>query len=129
MLALERLHLQPLMALPILSLLMMFGLVEDVCKQKMALSTTQTQKTKILIKMTPELQKYYESRFEMMGMEGWKELCIDIDNMIESLNNLSVIPDEKTLMFKKGELSILTWLKTLKEVSERAYEELNEKNV
>jgi hypothetical protein len=33
------------------------------------------------------------------------------------------------LMFKKGELSILTWLKTLKEVSERAYEELNEKNL
>lgn len=79
--------------------------------------------------MTPELQKYYESRFEMMGMDGWKELLIDIDNMIESLNNISVIPDEKTLQFRKGELSILTWLKTLREVSERAYEELNEKNV
>ena len=79
--------------------------------------------------MTPELQKYYESRFEMMGMEGWKDLIIDIDNMIESLNNISVIPDEKTLQFRKGELSILTWLKTLKEVSERAYEDLNEKNV
>jgi hypothetical protein len=51
--------------------------------------------------MTPELQKYYESRFEMMGMEGWKDLCIDIDNMIESLNNLSVIPDEKTLHVQK----------------------------
>ena len=75
------------------------------------------------------LQKYYEDRFSMMGNEGWKDLCIDIDIMIESLNNLSVIPDEKTLMFKKGELSILTWLKTLKEVSERAYEELNEKNL
>ena len=79
--------------------------------------------------MTPELQKYYESRFEMMGNQGWQDLIIDIDNMIESLNNISVIPDEKTLMFRKGELSILTWLKTLKEVSERAYEELNEKNV
>jgi hypothetical protein len=79
--------------------------------------------------MTPELQKYYESRFEMMGNQGWKDLIIDIDNMIESLNNISVIPDEKTLQFRKGELSILTWLKTLKEVSERAYEELNEKNV
>jgi len=79
--------------------------------------------------MTPELQKYYESRFDMMAMDGWKELIIDIDNMIESLNNISVIPDEKTLQFRKGELSILTWLKTLKEVSERAYEELNEKNV
>jgi hypothetical protein len=79
--------------------------------------------------MSPDLQKYYESRFEMMGMEGWKDLIIDIDNMIESLNNISVIPDEKTLQFRKGELSILTWLKTLKEVSERAFEELNEKNV
>jgi hypothetical protein len=79
--------------------------------------------------MTPELQKYYESRFEMMGNQGWKDLIIDIDNMIESLNNISVIPDEKTLQFRKGELSILTWLKTLREVSERAYEELNEKNV
>lgn len=79
--------------------------------------------------MTPELQKYYEDRFDMMSKEGWKDLTIDIDNMIESLNNISVIPDEKTLQFRKGELSILTWLKTLKEVSERAYEELNEKNV
>jgi hypothetical protein len=74
--------------------------------------------------MTPELDKYYSNRFEMMGMEGWKDLTIDIDNMMESLNNISVIPDEKTLQFRKGELSILTWLKTLREVSERAYEEL-----
>jgi hypothetical protein len=65
----------------------------------------------------------------MMGSDGWKDLMEDIDTMISSLNNISVIPDEQSLQFKKGELSILTWLKTLKEVSERAYEELNEKNV
>lgn len=53
----------------------------------------------------------------------------DIDNMINSLNNISTIPDEKSLQFKKGELSILTWLKTLKQVSTQAYEELNEKNL
>ena len=79
--------------------------------------------------MSPELQKYYESRFSMMGSDGWKDLVEDIDSMIASLNNISVIPDEQSLQFKKGELSILTWLKTLREVSERAYEELNEKNV
>jgi len=77
--------------------------------------------------MTPELQKYYEARFDLMSKEGWKDLMEDIDTMIESLNNISTIPDEQTLHFKKGELSILTWLRTLKEVSERAYEELNEK--
>ena len=65
----------------------------------------------------------------MMGSDGWKDLVEDIDIMIASLNNISVISDEQSLQFKKGELSILTWLKTLKEVSERAYEELNEKNV
>ena len=79
--------------------------------------------------MNQELQRYYENRFEMMGGQGWKDLIEDIDKMIESLNNISTIPDEKSLQFKKGELSILTWLKTLREVSNRAYEELNEKNL
>ena len=79
--------------------------------------------------MTPELQKYYEERFSMMSTQGWKDLLEDIDNMITSLNNISTVSDEKDLQFKKGELSILTWLKTLKQVSEQAYEDLNEKNV
>ena len=64
-----------------------------------------------------------------MAMDGWKDLMEDIDNMIASLNNISTIPDEKSLQFKKGELSILIWLKTLREVSQRAYEELNVENV
>ena len=79
--------------------------------------------------MTPELQSYYEERFSTMATQGWKDLMEDVDNMINALNNISIVQDEKDLMFKKGELSILTWLKTLREVSERAYEELNEKNV
>jgi hypothetical protein len=79
--------------------------------------------------MTPELQKYYESRFSLFAEQGWIDLIDDIDNMIVSLNNISVIQDEKSLQFKKGELSILNWLKTLKQVSERAYEDLNEKNI
>ena len=79
--------------------------------------------------LDPSLQKYYENRFSTMGTDGWLDLMEDIDNMIASLNNISTIPDEATLHFKKGELSILKWLRTLKEVSERAYEELNEKNI
>jgi hypothetical protein len=79
--------------------------------------------------MTPELQKYYEERFSMMSTQGWIDLLDDINLMITSLNNISTVSDEKDLQFKKGELSILTWLKTLKQVSEQAYEDLNEKNV
>lgn len=79
--------------------------------------------------MTPELQKYYEERFSMMATQGWKDLLEDVDNMATALNNISTVSDEKDLQFKKGELSILTWLKTLKQVSEQAYEDLNEKDV
>ena len=53
----------------------------------------------------------------------------DVDVMLDAMNNVSTIADEKSLQFRKGEISILTWLKTLKGVSERAYEDLNEKNV
>jgi hypothetical protein len=80
--------------------------------------------------MTPELQKYYESRFDMMSTDGWKDLIDDIEAMAASINNIATVNDEKDLQFKKGELSILTWLKTLKQVSEQAYEELqSEKNI
>jgi hypothetical protein len=79
--------------------------------------------------MTPELQRYYEDRFDLFSMPGWSELIEDANKMFEALNNVSTIADEKSLQFRKGEISILTWLITLKEVSERAYEDLNEKNV
>jgi len=79
--------------------------------------------------MNPELQKYYEDRFSMMSTQGWIDLMEDVDKMIEPLNNISTIADEKSLQFRKGELSILIWLKNLKQVSERAFEDLNEKNV
>ena len=79
--------------------------------------------------MNPELQSYYEERFSMMSTQGWIELMEDVDKMIEPLNNISTIADEKSLQFRKGELSILIWLKNLKQVSERAFEDLNEKNV
>ena len=74
--------------------------------------------------MTPELKKYYEDRFSMMGNEGWSDLMVDVDNMINSLNNINAISDEQALHFKKGEMSILLWLKSLKGVSEQAYEDM-----
>ena len=79
--------------------------------------------------MNQELQKYYEDRFDLFSRPGWTDLIEDIDKMLAALNNVSSIADEKSLQFRKGEISILTWLKTLRGVSERAYEDLNEKNV
>ena len=79
--------------------------------------------------LDPDLQKYYENRFDLFSRQGWTDLMEDVDNMLIPLNNVSTILDEKSLQFRKGEISILIWLKTLKGVSERAYEDLNEKNL
>jgi len=79
--------------------------------------------------VNPELQKYYEDRFDLFSRQGWADLMEDVDNMLIPLNNVSTIADEKSLQFRKGEISILVWLQTLKSVSEKAYEDLNEKNV
>jgi len=79
--------------------------------------------------MESSLQKYYEDRFDLFSRQGWADLMEDVDNMLIQLNNVSTIADEKSLQFRKGEISILIWLKMLKSVSEQAYEELNEKNV
>jgi hypothetical protein len=75
--------------------------------------------------MTPELQKYYEERFSMFSQQGWIDLMEDVDKMLESLNNISTIEDGNALQFRKGELSILLWLRNLKQISERAFEDLN----
>lgn len=79
--------------------------------------------------MTPDLQKYYEERFSMFSEQGWIDLMEDIDKMLDSLNNISTIEDGNALQFRKGELSILLWVRNLKQISERAYEELRAENL
>ena len=54
--------------------------------------------------MTPELQKYYDDRFDLFSKPGWADLMDDVDNVINSINNLSNVQDEKDLQFKKGEI-------------------------
>lgn len=80
--------------------------------------------------MDEKLRKYYEERLSIMGSQGWKDLMEDVEEMLVATNKVDGIPDEKTLFFKKGEISIMKWLLGLKELSQKTYEELkNETNV
>lgn len=75
--------------------------------------------------MTPELQRYYESRLNMMGGEAWKQLMEDVDEMLKSTNSLDGTTKDN-VDFKRGEVSIMRWMLSLKDVSEQAYEQLKE---
>jgi hypothetical protein len=72
----------------------------------------------------PILDKYYQNRFSMMATDGWLDLIDDVKKMLDSTNTIEGIDSEKQLMFRKGEISIMRWLLSLREVSETAYKEL-----
>lgn len=71
-----------------------------------------------------KLQEYYESRFSMTATQGWQDLMEDAQAMFTSLNNVLPIQTEADLHLKRGQLDILQWLLSLKDVSEQSYEQL-----
>lgn len=74
--------------------------------------------------MDKELQQYYEDRFTMFTSKGWKDLLVDIEKIKSSIK-VEDIPDEKTLFARRGELRIMNWILTLKDVSEQTYKDLD----
>jgi hypothetical protein len=79
---------------------------------------------RISMDMTPELQRYYEDRLGMFADPAWRELMVDVQNMLDATNTLSGVDDEKTLQFRKGEISIMRWMLSLEEVTADSYEQL-----
>ena len=75
--------------------------------------------------MTPELQKYYEDRFSMMATPGWKDLMEDVAEMLKASDTLAGATVDN-LEFKKGEVSMMKWMLSLKAVSEESYKELQD---
>jgi hypothetical protein len=61
-----------------------------------------------------------------MAMPGWKDLLEDIELMITSVDTIAGIETEQQLHFRKGELSIMNWIRTLKQSSADVYEQLLE---
>lgn len=75
--------------------------------------------------MDKELQEYYEARFDMMSTKGYKDLLTDVEGMIEERNNLMATQSLEDLNFRKGQLDVLHWIRTLKKLSEEAWEQMN----
>lgn len=73
--------------------------------------------------MNKELEDYYVERFKMFETKGWKDLMEDLRRAVDSTNRLDGVTVD-TLMFKQGELSVLRWMLSLKEMSETVFDEL-----
>lgn len=76
--------------------------------------------------MQKELQEYYEARFNMTASKGWLDLLEDLEIMISATDTLAGVDTEQQLHFRKGEMSILNWLKNLRDASIEVYDQLVE---
>lgn len=80
--------------------------------------------------MDLKLQKYYEDRFATMTTQGWTDFIEDVQALFDAYNQISTVESHEELHKRKGQLDILQWILTLKNVSEQAYEEIkNEETV
>lgn len=75
------------------------------------------------IDMDLELQKYYESRFEMFAHPAWRDLMEDVQSMLDATNTLSGVTPEN-VGFRQGEVSIMRWMLSLQKTTEESYKEL-----
>jgi len=65
----------------------------------------------------------------MFATKGWKDLVEDLQRIKKSIR-VEDIPDEQTLFVRKGELRLINYLLSLKEVSDKTYQDLqNEDSV
>ena len=76
--------------------------------------------------MDRKLQDYYENRLSMMSEPAWKDLMEDVEAMIASTNDISSVHDEKTLHYRRGELSMMRWVLNLQSISEATYQQLKD---
>ena len=62
----------------------------------------------------------------MMSSTAWKQLVEDLETMRKAYENIRSC-DTTNIEFRKGQVDILDYIIGLRELSETAYEELNEK--
>jgi hypothetical protein len=73
-----------------------------------------------------ELQEFYEQRFDLFVQPGWKELIEDFKQLAEQVGDITKCADESDLWYRRGQMDMINYLVNLQELTERAFEELDE---
>lgn len=73
-----------------------------------------------------ELQKFYEQRFDLFMQAGWKDLVEDFQELAKQVGDITKCNDEPDLWYKRGQLEMINYIVNLQELTERAFEELDE---
>jgi len=76
--------------------------------------------------MTPELEKYYNTYFDLFRSEGWKQLIGELTQNAVAINSVEATKDVNDMYFRKGQLNVLTHLVNFESIINNAFEELTQ---
>lgn len=71
-------------------------------------------------------EQFYRDRSDMFESEGWKDLKEELQNIENSVKDISTIENEKDLYHAKGQLQILGLLLSLEQAAKIAMEQSEE---
>jgi len=71
-------------------------------------------------------EQFYRDRSDMFESEGWKDLKEELQNIENSVKDISTIENEKDLYHAKGQLQILGLLLSLEQAAKIAMEQVEE---
>ena len=74
--------------------------------------------------MTPELEKYYNTYFDLFRSEGWKQLIEELQQNALVINSVEATKDENDLYVRKGQLNVLAYILNFENTTNNNYEEL-----
>ncbi len=57
---------------------------------------------------------------------GWKDLVEDFQELAKQVGDITKCNDEPDLWYKRGQLEMINYIVNLQELTERAFEELDE---
>lgn len=72
-----------------------------------------------------ELQKYYETAFDMFAHPGWKDLLEDLQELYSAVSDITTVENEATLYYRKGQMDVLNLIFDRKTACENAWKDLN----
>ena len=73
-----------------------------------------------------ELQQFYEQRFDLFSQAGWKDLVEDFQELAKQVGDITKCTDEPDLWYRRGQIDMINYIINLQELTERAFEELDE---
>jgi len=73
--------------------------------------------------MTPELEKYYNTYFDLFRSEGWKQLIEELTQNAVVINSVEATKDVDAMYFRTGQLNVLAHVINLEAAVNNAFED------